>query len=344
MNDLIDISLDPYLRSSNYYSSIEKIGSGSYGTVELVKDKNGNLFAKKNIIFQDDDDQSTKYFMREVHALLQFRFNGLPFIRFEGFSLPKKVKDEKIAFIVTDYIKGGSLSDLIDNKYDDCEDIPTTKMIIIYGISFALKLMHKRNTVHRDLKPDNILLNERKEPVLADFGFARMINRSSAITMTRKIGTMQYMAPEIIEDDDDDNINNDCSIDVYSFGVLLLEIISCELTFAKGKDPFDDSLEPKLITHFINGKRYDLPGEDVLPEDFKELIENCWAQNPSKRLTMKDVNKKLKEDELTLPGCNLEKYHEYVNRLSELYNQAKSESKKEEEEEGENTPDFPFDN
>lgn len=322
----------PFLRDAKKYKIIKRIGEGNFGTVDLVEDEKGKLFAKKNIHFPENDPQAGKYFMREVIALFEFRFDGLPFVRIEGFNFPFRGTD---GFITTDYIKGGSLDKLIKNKFISCKDIPTTKMIIIYGIAFALKLMHDVQIVHRDIKPENILLNDN-EPILADFGFARLINKINDIFVTPKIGTLSYMAPELF----DDEVKPDCSLDVYSFGVIVLEIICCELKFDKRTQNKNNKL--KFINHIKKGKRFDIPGNDILPDDFKELIQSCWAHNPELRLSMNEILEKFQNNELILPGCNIDMYTQYQEKLDNIYHRAHLSENKNHEIELQNTEDFQF--
>lgn len=315
--------LSYYLRKASQYEPLDQdVGEGSFGTVILVRDTNTDkIYAKKNVPFPPDDEDAPKYFFREFLSLRDFQIDGLPFLKLEGFNFP--VKDEE-AFIITEYIENGSLSKLIRNKFKKCEDVPTTKMILIYGIAYAIKILHKNKVVHRDLKPENILLSDKYEPILADFGFARLISDKN-ITVTGKLGTLMYMAPELIVNSE---IEPDFSIDVYSFAVLIFQIIYGPLLF-DGKSPFVQRNERLFIKHVKKGGRFDLPGPEILPENFKRLITECWSQEPSERWPMKKIVKALKNGEFVLDGCDMDKFTEYVERLDKIY----ADSKKEEPEE-----------
>lgn len=311
-----------YLRKAGRYEPVEEVAEGAFGLVQIVKDKETQkIYAKKIIPFDPDDVLAPKYFFREFLNLRIFQIDGLPFLKLEGFNFPENGEE---AFIVTEYVKGGSLAPLINNMFKDCSDIPTTKMIIIYGIAFAINLLHEQNVVHRDLKPENILLNDNREPILADFGFARLIQNSSVI-MTGQLGTLTYMAPELIQNYE---IKADKSIDVYAFAVILFQILCGQLKYNNGKDPKHN--EKIFKKHIINGYRFDLPGEDILPNNFRQMITECWSQQPIERWPMEEIVKALKTPEFILEGTNLEKFQKYVDRLDAFYENSMKESEEEE--------------
>lgn len=331
-----DDLLCQYLRKADRYEVIKPISTGSFGSVYLVKDKEtGKLFAKKEIPFPPNDDLAPLYFFREFLSLHDFQIEGLPFLQLEGFNFPE---NENEAFIITEYVQGGSLSSLIRHRFSNCPDIPTAKMIIIYGIAFAIKKLHSRNIVHRDLKPENVLINEQKEPILADFGFARQIDEHN-IMMTSKIGTLLYMAPELLENSE---IESNCSIDVYAFAVLLLQIIYGKLSFNNGLDPRARTNEKIFKRHIIDGGRFDMPGTDKVPENFQKLITECWSQSPPKRWTMKKIVKDLQDGHLVLPGCNMDNYNQYIDKLNTIYLKSKSRKSTESTDEVEYTKEFNF--
>lgn len=322
-----------YLRKADRYEPVKKVGEGAYGSIQLVKDKETEkVYAKKNVPFPSDDETAPLYFFREFLSLKSFQIDGLPFLKLEGFNFPE---GEEQAFIITEFVEGGSLSSLIHDRFKKCSDIPTTRMIIIFGIAFAIKVLHSQKIVHRDLKPENILLNTNKEPILADFGFARLISDSN-IFVTGKLGTLMYMAPELLTRSE---IEGDCSIDVYAFAVLLFQILYGPLRF-EGKSPYTKANERAFMKHIIRGGRFDLPAEGVIPDNFLKLITDCWSQKPSERWPMKKVVKVLKTSDYILEGTDLDKYNQYVERLTTIYSNSKK--KTEEEETIEYTAPFDF--
>lgn len=319
-----------YLVNANEFEFIKDIGKGAYGSVKLVKEKKtGKLYAKKVVFFLDGDEMGAPlYFFREFLSLFDSQYPGLPFLYLRGFNFP--TKDDE-AFIITEYLDGGSLEDLINSNYEGCEDVVTTKMKIIFGIAFALKFLHLKDIIHRDLKPANILLDSKREPYLADFGFAREISKGEQITAG--LGTPEYMAPEIL---DQEYADPDKSIDIYSFAVLTLEIITGSLKI-NGKNA-----HVILNDHVKEGKRYDVPNS--VPDCFKKLINDCWSGNPSQRWPADDIVDDLYRCKIILPGTNLEVYNEYTNRLTSILEQALEENDEFEVEDldQEPTPEYDF--
>lgn len=318
-----------FIKYADDYETIEVIGGGQYGTVEKVKEKATNkIFAKKIIPVEEGDELGAPlYFIREFFSLLSIHYSGLPILQLEACRLPE---NNKPGFIITEYIEGGSLENLINKRFKHCDDVPTTKMIIIFGIAVALKFLHKFNLVHRDLKPANILLDKNKKPFLADFGFARDI--ANIEIMTGKIGSYDYMAPELFVADE---IEPDKSIDVYSFAVLTLEILAGTLKM-NGK-PTTNAFNKKIL----KGKRFDIP--ETVPKCFVKMINDCWSGNPSQRWTMDKVVQKMASGKVVLPETDMDAYNEYVQDLmNKLDTILKSEEEEEEEEEVEATPEFNF--
>lgn len=139
--------------------------------------------------------------------------------------------------------------------------------------------LHENNIVMRDLKPQNIGFDEHSEVKLFDFGMARHIDDCKPGELT---GTLRYMAPEVMVGD-----AYSFRADVYSFGVLLWEICTCSLPFRELKAGFSD---------FVHKVTY----EDVRPslekvpcESTRQLIEECWDSDYTKRPSFEEICNRL---------------------------------------------------
>ncbi|XP_049931593.1 uncharacterized protein LOC116246309 [Nymphaea colorata] len=199
------------------FSLANKLGEGGFGPVYKGTLINGQEIAVKRL--SKSSRQGAREFNNEVELVAKLQHNNLvPLLGgcMEG--------DERL--LVYDYHPNGSLNNFIFGN-------PTkrallgwpARMDIIMGVARGLLYLHEDSrlkVIHRDLKASNILLDEQMKPKISDFGMATLFanDQTHAIT-TRVAGTFGYMAPEYI-------MKGQISVkaDVFSFGVLLLEIIS----------------------------------------------------------------------------------------------------------------------
>lgn len=142
---------------------------------------------------------------------------------------------------------------------------------IAYEICSAMMHVHARKVIHRDLKPQNILINKSKHVKICDFGIAKVLDATTLTSITHNKGTFLYMAPEMFNLDQ--LYNN--KVDVYAFGVVLFFILT------KGKMPV-----PKTAGGLEN---YSLPAE--INDLSKKIIHKCWSSDPSKRPSFKKLLK-----------------------------------------------------
>jgi hypothetical protein len=155
------------------------------------------------------------------------------------------------------------------------------RLAIAHGVASGLRFCHAQAppVLHRDLKPGNVVLSDDLRTIkLCDFGSARAL--ASASLMTMGVGTMQYMAPEVLNPPDDGAAHSyDAKIDVYSFGVLLWELFSAAKPFAQ--------LQAAQIVVAVLVKRA-RPSPDPLssPATILALMRCCWSHEPAERPTM----------------------------------------------------------
>lgn len=180
-------------------------------------------------------------------------------------------EEEGYAYIVMEYVPGGSLKDRMEEgKPFNWEDALT----IIIPVSQALAFAHDHNIIHRDIKPANILMPQDDWPLLADFGLAKMEQTARPnLTMPGQVlGTMAYAAPEQIQEGE-----IDARIDIYSVGIVLYELLTGELPF-EGETSFDF-----LMARLTEPPRPVKQANPDVPDVFVPILEKALAQNPADR-------------------------------------------------------------
>jgi serine/threonine protein kinase len=189
------------------------------------------------------DQLREKEFEGEIDALIKLDH---PFIvPFVGLILPVGRIDDSASVgsrIASQFMVRGSLRDVLAS--DSSWWNGTAKSIVIVGVVVGMIFMHELGTIHRDLKPGNILLDECHRPRICDFGSSRDLSLSA--TMTSKIGTPLYMAPELYNDTED----YDNKIDVYSFSLILFEIVTGRSVFSPTLNPIQLAREHEKCEHF----------------------------------------------------------------------------------------------
>jgi serine/threonine protein kinase len=147
--------------------------------------------------------------------------------------------------------------------------------IIICGIGLGMRSIHLSGVIHRDLNPSNILLNERLHPLIADFGSAHF--QSDDATPLPESGTVYYAAPEQYQED----AVPTPKIDVFSFGLILYELLVGSPVFPSSVSVFD------VIRRLRNRDLPRIPAScGFVMED---LIGRCWKDNPDDRLTFHQI-------------------------------------------------------
>ncbi|KDP26574.1 hypothetical protein JCGZ_17732 [Jatropha curcas] len=179
-----------------------------------------------------------------------------------------------ICCLVTEYQSGGTLkSYLIKNRI---KKLPFKNVMqLALDLARGLSYLHSKNIVHRDLKTENILLDENQTIKIADFGVSRLeaLNPSE---MTGYTGSLGYMAPEVFNSTP---YNRKC--DVYSFGICLWEIYCCDM-------PFPNNNFAQLSSAVVYKKlRPKIPR--YCPRGLAKIMRRCWDTNPNKRPEMQEV-------------------------------------------------------
>ncbi|XP_009792456.1 cold-responsive protein kinase 1-like isoform X1 [Nicotiana sylvestris] len=201
--------------TKNFHSN-NLLGSGGFGPVFLGKLGDGQLIAVKKLSV-DKSQQGEREFLAEVRLITSIQHKNL--VRLLGCC-----SDGAQRLLVYEYMKNRSLDQILYGKSDIFLYWKARHQIIL-GIARGLQYLHEDShirIVHRDIKASNILLDDKFQPRIGDFGLARFFPEDQAYLSTAFAGTLGYTAPEYA-------IRGELTekADIYSFGVLVLEIISC---------------------------------------------------------------------------------------------------------------------
>ncbi|XP_047975952.1 cysteine-rich receptor-like protein kinase 6 [Salvia hispanica] len=197
-----------------------KLGQGGFGAVYKGKLQSGQQIAVKRL--STNSSQGELEFKNEVVLIIKLQHRNL--VRLLGFSIQGLER-----LLVYEFVQNGSLDCFIFDPVKRLLISWESRYKIIKGIAKGLVYLHEGSPlriIHRDLKASNVLLDGDKNPMISDFGMARLFRDDQTRSNTHRIvGTYGYMAPEYAQ-------NGDFSIksDVFSFGVLVLEIICGQST------------------------------------------------------------------------------------------------------------------
>ena len=180
----------PVLTTSLFYKTCELIGKGAFGNVYLgIHRLSGIKVALKHIQKSFiQDDKTRKRVFQEVFIMNQVHHRHVLRL-FELF------ETSKMLIIVTEYSAKGDLLKYLKGKGRLCED---EGKLMFLQIVEGVKACHSQSIIHRDIKPDNILINEDGDLKICDFGISRIAKKG--LKLSEKCGTLAYIAPEIIND------------------------------------------------------------------------------------------------------------------------------------------------
>ncbi len=174
-------------------------------------------------------------------------------------------------FMIMEFIDGLTLEKLL--KQNGALSVETVFKILIQTLE-GLQHAHEKGILHRDIKPANLMLTKDGKVKLMDFGIARMIGSQRMTRADRVVGTLEYMAPELL-----DGSEPTVQSDLYAIGVLMYELLS-------GKMPFEATTDATLITQILTKKPIALRSRiKDLPKKIEEILDILLQKKPEKRFT-----------------------------------------------------------
>ncbi|KAF0983379.1 hypothetical protein FDP41_010444 [Naegleria fowleri] len=310
---------------------LKRIAEGGNGAVYLAC-WNGSKVALKTLkseavnwqLDQDDmNHESDEEFEREASLLGSIRHPNI--VQFFGIILASSKK-----YMVVEYMERGSLDKLIYNAKHGIEKIDLFRKIdILLGIAKGMNYLHSlqpRGIIHRDLKPGNILLDRNFTSKICDFGLSKTLSNSCSKAATTNVGTLFYMANEMIETSSQYNHK----VDVFSFAIVMWELFFEENPYLNASSqklykfipsshetgsfgvnvlfkvlkgerpiiPFRNEQEmQEWIEEFVKPHNEHIPLEKLcmITTQYVEMMKECWNANYLERPDFSEICKKLTE-------------------------------------------------
>ncbi|KAI4383677.1 hypothetical protein MLD38_009485 [Melastoma candidum] len=266
----------------------EELGRGAFGTVykgfvTSFLGHGGHVVAVK--VLHRLTEKGDIEFKREMRAISQTNHKNL--VKLLGYC-----NDDQHRILIYEYMSNSCLANLL---FEDSRPNWYKRIDIAEGVARGLSYLHEecsRHIIHCDIKPQNVLLDDGMVAKISDFGLAKLLVADQTRTLTDVRGTKGYVAPEWFR-----NMPISAKVDVYSFGIMLLELICCR----KNYEPETED-EPEMILANWVWDCYHEGNLDPLVEDDDEALGDkrrverlvrtalwCIQEDPSLRPTMKKV-------------------------------------------------------
>ncbi|MEU5437135.1 serine/threonine-protein kinase [Streptomyces sp. NPDC020719] len=260
------------------YTAHQILGRGSAGTVWLGEGPDGPVAIK---LLREDlaaDQELVGRFVQERTALLGLDHPNVVGVR-------DLVVDGNDLALVMDLVRGTDVRTRLDRER---RLAPEAAVAIVADVADGLAAAHAAGVVHRDVKPENILLDMQgplgpggaHPALLTDFGVAKLIDTPRRTKATRIIGTPDYLAPEIVE-----GLPPRAAVDIYALATVLYELLA-------GFTPFGGGHPGAVLRRHVTETVVPLPG---IPDELWQLIVQCLAKAPASRLRASELSVRLRD-------------------------------------------------
>ncbi|MGZ3099474.1 serine/threonine-protein kinase [Streptomyces sp. H72] len=260
------------------YTAHQILGRGSAGTVWLGEGPEGPVAIK---LLREDlasDQELVSRFVQERTALLGLDHPHVVSVR-------DLVVDGNDLALVMNLVRGTDLRTRLDRER---RLAPEAAVAIAADVADGLAAAHAAGVVHRDVKPENVLLDMQgplgpggaHPALLTDFGVAKLIDTPRRTRATKIIGTPDYLAPEIVE-----GLPPRAAVDIYALATVLYELLA-------GFTPFGGGHPGAVLRRHVTETVVPLPG---IPDELWQLLVQCLAKAPASRLRASELGDRLRE-------------------------------------------------
>ncbi len=246
------------------YELLEKVGEGGMALVYKARCNKLNRYVAVKILKSEysDNNEIVSKFKREATAIAKLSHNNIVNVLDVG-------TQDDINYIVMEYVDGKTLKEVVEEfGMISCE----TALTIAIQIAKALECAHKNGIIHRDIKPQNILVTSDGLVKVTDFGIAKIADSATLTNTSTILGSAHYFSPEQAKGGFIDN-----KTDIYSLGVVMYEMLTGKLPF-EGDSPVTIALkhiqEDPVPPKELNPK---------IPESLNKVVLKCMEKDASKR-------------------------------------------------------------
>eukprot|EP00252_Welwitschia_mirabilis_P021332 TRINITY_DN5455_c1_g1_i3.p1 TRINITY_DN5455_c1_g1~~TRINITY_DN5455_c1_g1_i3.p1 ORF type:complete len:576 (+),score=59.82 TRINITY_DN5455_c1_g1_i3:162-1730(+) len=313
-------SMESLVNATNNFHDDLKLGEGGFGTVYKGTLEDGREIAVKRLSVRSL--QGRQEFINEIKVVARIQHRNL-------INLLGCCTEGSDRILVYEYLPNNSLDKILfDSEKRRMLDWQK-RCNIIFGVARGLLYLHedcKLKIIHRDIKGSNILLDDKFNPKIADFGLARLFSDEESYIQTRIAGTYGYMAPEYAMQG-----QLSAKADVYSYGVLLIEIIS-----GKKNSEYDPAMNVQSLIGCVwrlyqNGNIMEIVDESVRETLIEEQMVRfvhvgllCTQADSSLRPTISQVLLMLSSSSVTLPLPTMPAFVDYNHSITHISNERES--------------------
>lgn len=253
------------------YSIISKIGAGGMSNVFIGRNLNNGSFAAIKVLkkqYTQDEENVNKFFSREVKITKSLHHKNIVSILDFG-------KKDDNYFIIYELIEGITLDKYIKNNKVSIENAENILLQLLSGLSYA----HSLAIIHRDIKPQNIMITHKGEVKLTDFGIAKALS-SATVTQTGVfMGSPGYISPEQADPTILKGEKIDKRTDIYSLGILIFELLS-------GRIPFTSETPWGIVNKHLNEPVPDIKRfNSLIPDYMVYIVNKCLEKNRNNRFS-----------------------------------------------------------
>ncbi|XP_021670434.2 cysteine-rich receptor-like protein kinase 46 isoform X2 [Hevea brasiliensis] len=284
------------LKATENFQEVHRLGEGGYGEVYKGTLADGREIAVKRLYASRDSQ--IREICNEMDIISSAQHKNL--VRFLGCCFTSGD-----SFLVYEYMANRSLDLMLFDPAKKKELTWKKRLLIITGTAEGLEYLHmdcQVRIIHRDIKASNVLLDLKYKPKISDFGLARFYSCDHSLINTAIAGTLGYMAPEYIAKG---RLTE--KVDVYSFGVLVIEIVTGIQNNKHQSEDIYETLIAHVWKHFQSNTISEIIDKDIEIEDMKEIERViqigllCTQESPNSRPTMTKVVQMLRKKDFELP-------------------------------------------